>query len=365
MIYAVMFGLYLAVVAAGSLAKPRPVGGSAPVALRVSPAAVLRRAGLLAVLTLAALSPWLLNLVGNFRSHLVGRDTEESRQYYNLADLAGFYDHPTMLALYILGAAGLVLAIRQRVWPVLLISAAWALIGLWSNPYLFDWLVPGFRLPYSGYLDVKTWVQSLWLPLALLSGFALESGARRVLKAGNSLTGVHARVWRTSLRAVAAVALLLAAMAVALPVAANIDGKPYFAPADREALLWMRDNLPRNATVLANPFAFKWAPVNVYGSDSGMWIPLVSGVATTVPPLPAYNERLSDPTYLDRLLQIIAYEPFTSDMTPANWQALKNAGVTHIYVGSRGGALSVPVMLASDFTRLVFHKDGVYLFAVR
>jgi hypothetical protein len=327
--------------------------------------ALLRRAGLLVLLIVAALSPWLINLAGNFHSHLVGRDTEASRQYYNLDDMAGFIDHPTMWALYILGAVGLVLAAKRRVWPLLLIAGTWALLGLWSTPYLLDWLVPGFRLPYSGYLDVKTWIQSLWLPLSLLAGFALEAGARQVLQAGNSMSGARARVWRTALRATAAVALVLVALAVAVPIAARVDGKPYFAPADREALLWMRDNLPRNAFVISNPFAFSWAPSNVYGSDSGMWIPLLSGVATTVPPLPAYNERLSNLSYLDRSLQIIAYEPFSDEMTVEKWQALKDGGITHIYVGSRGGALNVPLMLASDFTELVFHKDGVYVFALR
>jgi hypothetical protein len=365
MIFAVMFGLYVGARPFGGVIRRRGKPGVAAPAGEVSPLTALKRAGLLVLLTVAALSPWLLNLAGNFHSHLVGRDTESSRQYYDPGDMTGFINHPTIWVLYLLGAVGLMLAVRQRVWPLLLVSGAWALLGVWSNPYLLDWLAPGFRLPYSGYLDVKTWVQSLWLPLALLSGFALEAGARGVLSAGNSLSGVRARAWRTASRAASAVALLLVALAIGMPIAANVDGKPYVAAADREALTWMRDNLPRNANVLANPFAFGWARTNVYGSDAGTWIPLVSGVSTTVPPLPAYNERLADPTYLDRVLYLISYEPFNDEMTPENWQTLKNEGVTHIYVGSRGGALSVPVMLASDFTQLVFHKDGVYVFALR
>ncbi len=365
MIFAVMFALYVVGRLLASTVRRPARPGNPSTRPEITPLLLIRRAGLLALLTLAALSPWLLNLAQNFHSHLVGRDNPETRQYYDLGNISSLVTHPTMWALYITGLLGLLLAIRQRVWPLLLVAGAWALLGLWSDPYLFDFIAPGLRLPYSGYLDITTWAQSLWLPLGLLSGYALELLSRQILMAGNSFSGLRARLWRTGVRAVSAVALLLIALAIALPIASDLDSKPYFAPADREALLWMRDNLPRNATVLANPFAFEWAPTNVYGSDAGMWIPLMSGVQTTVPPLPAYNERLADPNYLDGVLSIIQYEPFSKDMTPQNWQSLKDVGITHIYVGSRGGALNVPLMLSSDYTQLIFHKDGVYVFALR
>jgi hypothetical protein len=130
----------------------------------------------------------------------------------------------------------------------------------------------------------------------------------------------------------------------------------------------MRDNLPRNAYVLVNPFAFGWAPGNVYGSDSGMWAPLVAGVRASVPPLPAYNERLGDPDYTNKLLDVIKYEPFMCNdpdpqrCVPPDWQALRDAGVTHIFVGTRGGALDVPELLQSEHTQLLYHVDGAYVF---
>ena len=150
---------------------------------------------------------------------------------------------------------------------------------------------------------------------------------------------------------------------MAHPVAANLDKKVYITDGDEEAMLWMRDNLPRNAYVLANPFAFGWAPGNVYGSDAGMWVPLVAGVSASVPPLPAYNEKLADPDYTNKILNVIHNEPFHN--VDADWQALKDAGVTHIFVGSRGGALDVPQLLQSDHTQLIFHQDGAFVFELR
>ena len=127
----------------------------------------------------------------------------------------------------------------------------------------------------------------------------------------------------------------------------------------------MHSNLPRDAYVLANPFAFDWdpPPQAIQGSDAGLWVPLLAGVRSSVPPIPAYNERLRDPRYLDNIRKLLPYEPW-ADQQP-NWQALKAAGITHIYIGSRGGALSPSKLLKSDQARLVFHKDSVWLFEVR
>jgi hypothetical protein len=159
------------------------------------------------------------------------------------------------------------------------------------------------------------------------------------------------------------VALVAVGLGAAGPVAAEVDSKPYIAQADREALEWMAANLPREAKVAANPFAFEWSPRNVYGSDSGMWVPLVAGVQSTFPPLPAYNEQLADPSYLTDALDVVAYEPIVG-RTP-DWEALTRMGVTHIFAGTRGGAFDVPLLLASPEARLVFHRDSTYLFEIR
>jgi hypothetical protein len=361
MIFIVMAALYVAGRFLGTLRTTR----TGPPTL--APLVVLRRVGLAAVLSLAALSPWLVNLLQNFRSHLAGRSGPAPPAYYDLSPLKDLLLHPTMWALYLLGALGLILAIRRRVWPLLLIALAWAFLGLWSNPYLFDWLAPGFRLPASGYLDVSTWAQSVWLPLGLLSGYLLAEAFSSALSLGKVLSSSRRRLWGATVRVLAVPALVIAGLAVALPIAFNLDSRPYIAQADKDALLWMHDNLPPGSFVLANPFRFGWSDA-IYGSDSGMWVPFVAGVPASVPPLPAYNERLVDPTYLNQILDIIRYEPLASNqMQPEDWQALRDRGVTHIFVGTRSGngGLDIPSLLASDQVTLVFQRDGAYLFQLK
>ena len=67
----------------------------------------------------------------------------------------------------------------------------------------------------------------------------------------------------------------------------------------------------------------------------GLWIPLSARRSGSVPPIPAYNERASYPTYLDEIRNIVQKEPF--DTQKADWTALKAAQISYIYVGSRGG----------------------------
>ncbi|MEO5952155.1 MAG: hypothetical protein ABIQ44_06735, partial [Chloroflexia bacterium] len=80
MIYVVMFALYVGVRLVLGLTTRR---GKSRTTGEISPAVIIRRSAALGLLTLAALSPWLLNLSQNFHSHLVGRSSDESRLYYD------------------------------------------------------------------------------------------------------------------------------------------------------------------------------------------------------------------------------------------------------------------------------------------
>jgi hypothetical protein len=365
---AIVFAAFVALYLAGRLladlrAKAKTREAVAPI----------RRTLVLALLTVTALSPWLVNLAQNFRSHLIGRDSTTLQKYYDLAPISGLLTHWSMLLMLVLAIVGLSVALQRRQWLVLLAGLVWVPLAIWSNPYIFDWIAPGLRLPYAGYLDVTTVAESAWLPLAMLAGYALAEGIRLFIALGNvwSSARLGLRLWQMPASALMGITLAVAGVAVALPIVTNLDRKDYIASADEQAMVWMRDNLPRNSYVLVNPFAFPWAPTTVYGSDAGMWVPLVAGLSASVPPLPAYNERLADPNYINNVLNVIQYEPFTcTNPDPQrcqqpNWQALKDAGITDIFVGTRGGALDVPTLLSADQTDLLYHVDGAWVFSLK
>ena len=323
----------------------------------------LLRVASVVALTLATLLPWLLNLRQNFTTRFVGKDSPEQAVYYSLQTTLGGTDlllHPSMPILLILSALGIVWLIRRRYLILLLPALVWLVLGLWSNPYLLP-----FRLPYAGYLDVTTVVTSVWLPLSLLGGLALSESARWVLSLGERYDAVRKGVWRIVVPVLVGIIVIAGGAASSLALSSRLDNKPYIARGDADALFWMRDNLPRDAYVLANPFAFTWdpPPQSVHGSDAGLWVPLVAGVRSSVPPIPAYNERPAVPGYIDSLRALVGAEPFSDQ--EADWGALRSAGITHIYVGSRGGAFDVPTLLTSDHSRLLYHSDGAWVFELR
>ena len=102
----------------------------------------------------------------------------------------------------------------------------------------------------------------------------------------------------------------------------------------------MRSNLPKNSYALANSFSFPWSPTQVLGVDSGLWIPFISLVPSSVQPIAAYNEQPSDPLYFDKVLALVPPPPFTADR--AQLQFLKSKGITHIFIGSRALAQASP-----------------------
>jgi hypothetical protein len=60
---------------------------------------------------------------------------------------------------------------------------------------------------------------------------------------------------------------------------------------------------------------------------------------------------------------VVAFEPLTG-RTP-DWDGLKRMGVTHIFSGTRGGAFDIPLLLKAPQVKLVFQRDGAYLFELR
>jgi hypothetical protein len=257
----------------------------------------------------------------------------------------------------------------------------WLVLALWSSPQLLP-----FRLPLVGYLDAVTLASSAWLPACLLGAYALvntwqqvalrmdgrrwtvdggrwttKDEGRRTIVAGPPTT-VY-RLLSTVLPTTIAV-IVLAGLAAGMSLAPIKERRPYIEPSDVEALTWMRDHLPRDSYVLANSFTFPWSPTQPLGLDSGLWIPLVAGLPSSVPPITAYNEKPVFDEYFSRVQRLAALKPLPGSAT--NWQALKEEGVTHIFIGSRadGEGFSAPDLLKDAHVQLIFHRDSVWLFRI-
>ncbi|MEP6774269.1 MAG: hypothetical protein ABJA50_01625, partial [Chloroflexota bacterium] len=257
---------------------------------------------------------------------------------------------------------------------VLLPALAWLILELWASPQLLP-----FHLPFVGYLDAVTLTSSAWLPACLLAAYAAVRtwnwvshqtayvishaptiNTRQTTPFSSRATYYISRLSRPFL----ASTCLLFALASGLSLSPVNDRTPYIAPADMEAFAWMRDNLPGDSYVLSGSFSFPWSPNQILGGDAGLWLPLTTGLRSSVPPISAYNEKPIDPAYFAQVQAIAAARPDPGN--EANWQTLKAAGITDIYVGTRsaGDGFDVEGLLTDPHVHLIFHRDGVWLFEI-
>ncbi len=128
---------------------------------------------------------------------------------------------------------------------------------------------------------------------------------------------------------------------------------------DVPALRWMNENLPADATVAVN--SWRWLGQTWAGSDGGAWILPVTGRAVTTPPIDhIYNPEL--------FAEVRAFNEEATVVTnwsdPAQAAWLTEQGVTHVYVGKRGGFFDPAQLHRNPEIDLIYSRDGVFVFAL-
>ncbi len=131
-------------------------------------------------------------------------------------------------------------------------------------------------------------------------------------------------------------------------------------PSDAEALAWIDAHTPSGAVFAIN--AWEWLNGTWAGSDGGAWIWPLTGRRTTLPPADyAYGslaQQAAINDYNRRLFQ-------AGDLDPPALRALfQEGGVTHIFMGARGGPLRPEAFLAGEHYRLLFTNGAAWVFAV-
>src|SRR4029453_9750603 len=118
-------------------------------------------------LALLLATPWLLNVVGGYlvrnATGLVGGTAQSAAELSRLEPLVPKYVGGAML---VLALAGLLAALWRREWRMALPAIWCALLVIAVVPYVVG-------LPGAGVLDTLTCLGTLYLPAALLAGYAL------------------------------------------------------------------------------------------------------------------------------------------------------------------------------------------------
>lgn len=239
---------------------------------------------------------------------------------------------------------------RRRAGPLVVILWS-ALMVLAANP---AWL----RLPGTGAISNFAIVIAAYIPAGLLVGFLGAEAAERLARR---------RAWRAALALLVVGAGLFGAQQRIRDL--DLSRSAYVTRPDVRAAAWIRENTAAEARFLVNSTpAFGGA--NVVGTDGGWWVPLLAGRQNTAPPL-NYATELVRTSPLRQQMEAPARLEEEQDITaPPVRAALRAAGVTHVYIGQRQGAvndttsvtLSPDRLLGSAAYRAIYHEDRVWIF---
>ncbi|MEW5987110.1 MAG: hypothetical protein AB1791_10790, partial [Chloroflexota bacterium] len=131
-------------------------------------------------------------------------------------------------------------------------------------------------------------------------------------------------------------------------------------PADLAALQWVGQNLPETAYLAVN--SWKWLGTTWAGSDGGAWLLPLTGRQSTTPPADyIYSEPLA--LAVDAFNQAATGIQDWSTPEAADW--LGQQGVTHVFAGARGGFFDPSALARNPAMRLVYGRDGVFIFALK
>ena len=129
-------------------------------------------------------------------------------------------------------------------------------------------------------------------------------------------------------------------------------------PQDVAAMSWIRAETRPDSVFLINEGFWQG---NIYvGTDAGYWIPNLTGRRTTMP-IVFYTQ--GSPQYVEQvnsLARVIESGPDPAD--PAFLHDLQARGVTHVYIGAKGGPLPLPKFEQNGIMPKCTRKGG-YIFS--
>ncbi len=313
----------------------------------------LLRTASLSLLSLVLVVPWLWRLWTGYLPTILGEFARSEASTSTVAEQSGTMMQATSyvpLPLLVAAGLGVLLALARRERWILPLIAWVILLFLAANPH---WLgLPGMATVsnFAGVLNTFTVLIGLYMPISILCGYL---GSTLIEAIPDRLA------W---LRVAATVAAILVLSVMGGRKALTIvDTKHVLVTApDLQAMEWIESHTPETAKFLANSF-FAYEDNVIVGSDAGWWLPLLAHRENTVPPITYGHETATEPEYIARVNELGRFVGDNALDVPQTLEMLRSNRISHVYIGSQGGNLSLEELQASDVYSLVYHKDRVWI----
>ena len=300
-----------------------------------------------AALAVVLAGPHMLNLLRVTEPAVSVQGNIENYNTFPVAYLDVGWERPF---LYLAGGLFVLLlipALRRRRWT----TAPLALVGWVAVLFI---LLSGSRLglPETALVNMNSMYITVFIPLSLFLGVAVDQCWRWLWRRHWIWQAVG---WFVTGAGVTAVFIF--GLHQQITVLNNQTVLAY--PADAAGLAWLEANLPPDAKIAAN--SWKWLGETWAGGDGGAWILPFTGRRTTIPPV----DYIYDPDTFREVQEFNQAATAVADWAdPAAADWLRAQGVTHVYVGARGGFFDPATLARNPQMRMLYSYDGVFVFAI-
>jgi len=310
-----------------------------------------KRMSLTGLLGLLLAAPWVWHLTFGEVARVAGLPGGfEASVGYNIFPVE-YFDRPLEKGWLILAGLALMWGFLRRERSVWLVGG-WAVVtSALVNFGPGTWLV-----------NNNAWAIMLFLPGAFVLGWAGDYALNLALVSLVETAATFRQV--VGLGVVAALAGLLAyagAQGLSAQISILNPDTVLADAADADALAWVDQHLPAEAVFLVNSWTWqKWRAGAVWaGSDGGTWLWPLLNRRTTAPPLDYFYQPDWAKTvnaFNEQAMQI------QDAGAPETLNLLRSAGVTHVFIGARGGPLKPEMFVGNAHYHLLYTNGADWVF---
>lgn len=264
-----------------------------------------------------------------------------------------FYDFSWTYLDAALGRYTLYLAGVGLIWGAIKGQRFVIALGLWVALLFLLANLGALSLPFGVYINNTSVEITMFMPISVAIGYL----ASTVYSASSKIPWPPLR--RTALVTLALGISILAFTGTSRLLTILNPATLLIRQGDRDAMAWISEYIPEEATLLINPF--HWGYGLFAGQDGGFWISPLAGRKTVPPPVLYGMGKQQDVQEINEIAQMaIQYGENPVELA----SHMEAYGIQYVYIGVRPGPLSPRALRGSPYFEELYSEGGVSIFRV-